>query len=320
MTSEISIVIPNWNGAEHLPTCLDSLRRQTLRDVQTIVVDNGSTDASLTILAEYPEVQVIELGENRGFTGACNVGLRQAQGKYHILLNNDTEADPRWLETVVQAFIRHPQAGFVASKMLLFDKRDTFHTAGDYVTLGGLAQNRGVWERDEGQYDHEAYVFSACGGSAAYRREMLQYVGLLDDDFYFSFEDVDLAWRAQLAGWRCLFVPDAVVYHKLKASGGSTASYYDGRNRIYTLVKNYPADLWKRHKRKVIRAQWNILAEALRSWRGEAARGTIRGVLTGLNDIPKMRHKRTAIQARRQVDIAYLERLMTPPYEIPVQR
>ena len=214
-----------------------------------------------------------------------------------------------------------PKSGLVASKMLLFDRRDTFHTAGDYVTPDGMAHNRGVWQKDVGQYDHEAYVFSACGGSSAYRKSMLDEIGLLDDDFFFSFEDVDLAWRAQLAGWRCLYVPDAVVYHKLKASGGgTTASFYDGRNRIYTLAKNYPADLWRVHKREVIGAQWQLMREALRLWRGAAARATLRGIVAGVLGIPKMRRKRRAIQAARTVDVVYLERLMQPPYEISEMR
>ncbi|MGD8969515.1 MAG: glycosyltransferase family 2 protein, partial [Anaerolineae bacterium] len=199
----VSIVIPNWNGVGHLPTCLESLRRQSFQDFEVIVADNGSTDGSLALLSrDYPEVQVLDLGENRGFAGACNAGMQAARGAFIALLNNDTEVDPRWLAEVVAAFERHPEAGMVASKMLLFDRRDVFHTAGDFYRVDGLPGNRGVWQRDEGQYDEEEYVFGACGGSAAYRRAMLEQVGLLDEDFFFSCEDVDLAWRAQLAGWR----------------------------------------------------------------------------------------------------------------------
>ncbi len=317
--SPISVIIPNWNGAHHLPVCLDSLQRQTYPHVEIIVVDNGSRDESLDVLTHYPGARTLALGENRGFTGACNAGFRAAQGDIQVLLNNDTEADSGWLEAVAAAFDAHPEVGLVASKMLLFDQRDTFHTAGDYVTPDGLAHNRGVWQKDEGQYDRAAYVFSACGGSAAYRQTMLDVIGLLDDDFFFSFEDVDLAWRAQLAGWRCLYVPDAIVYHKLKASGGGvTASFHDGRNRIYTLVKNYPADLWRMYWRSVLGAQLELAWEALRLWRGAAARATLRGLLAGVWGIPKMWRKRRAIQAARRVDAAYLAQLMSPPYAIPV--
>lgn len=315
----ISIIIPNWNGAQHLPDCLESLRHQHFRDFEVLVVDNGSQDATFEVLQNYPEVQLLNLGQNRGFTGACNAGIQAARGEILILLNNDTAVDAHWLQEIAVAFAHHPAVGLIASKMLLFDQRDTFHTAGDTLTLDGLPHNRGVWQKDVGQFDHPAYVFGACGGSAAYRRSLLDEVGLLDDDFFFSFEDVDLAWRAQLAGWRCLYVPTAIVYHKLKASGGGmTASFHDGRNRIYTLIKNYPTDLWRVHWRAVLGAQWQLVWEALRLWRGAAARATLRGILAGLWGMPKMWRKRRAIQARRKITGLELARLMHPPYEIPL--
>ncbi|HPV06824.1 MAG TPA: glycosyltransferase family 2 protein [Aggregatilineales bacterium] len=122
----ISIVIPNWNGAHFLPTCLDSLRRQTAPRLEVIVADNASTDGSLELLArDYPEVRVVALPENRGFTGACNAGMRAATGDIVILLNNDTEVEPDWAEQVAAAFERYPDAGIVASKMLLFDRRSS---------------------------------------------------------------------------------------------------------------------------------------------------------------------------------------------------
>ncbi|MGB9777649.1 MAG: glycosyltransferase family 2 protein [Anaerolineae bacterium] len=309
---QVTVIIPNWNGAVHLPTCLDSLRRQTFRDLEIIVVDNGSTDDSLALLArDYPEVEVLALGENRGFAGACNAGIRAARGEFVVLLNNDTEADPRWLEEVVAAFRRHPEAGIVASKMRLFDRRDVLHTAGDYYRVDGRPGNRGVWETDRGQYDQEEYVFSACGGSAAYRRTMLDEIGLLDEDFFYSCEDVDLAWRAQLAGWRCVYAPRAVVYHKLSATGGGvTASFYDGRNFIYLLVKDYPGDLWRRYWWAILRAQLRLAWEALRAWRGAAARARLRGMLAGLTGIPRMLRKRRAVQRTRRVDTAYIQSVL----------
>jgi GT2 family glycosyltransferase len=319
-SDRISVIIPNWNGAHHLPVCLDSLRCQDYHNFEVIVVDNASGDTSLEVLARYPEFRVLPQTRNLGFTGACNAGLKAAQGAIRVLLNNDTETHPHWLTAIAAAFANHPEVGLVASKMLLFDRRDILHTAGDYVTPDGLAHNRGIWCQDAGQYNRQAYLFSACGGSAAYRATMLDEIGLLDDDFFFSFEDVDLAWRAQLAGWRCLFVPGAVVYHKLKASGGGkTASFYDGRNRIYTLIKNYPADMWRDHRREVVQAQLSMVREALKAWRGIEARATLRGIAAGLLGSIKMLRKRRAVQATRKVDRLYLERLMHPPYEIPLE-
>jgi GT2 family glycosyltransferase len=313
-TPSFSVVIPNWNGAHHLPTCLNALRAQTYPDVEIIVADNASQDGSLELLAaQYPEVRVIALLENRGFTGACNAGMEAAKGDYVSLLNNDTEVDPGWIAAVVETFDRHPEAGLVASKMLLYDERDRFHTAGDLYRVDGRLVNRGVWEHDEGQYDQEDYVFSACGGSAAYRRRMLDEIGLLDDDFFFSCEDMDLAWRAQLAGYRCVYAPNAIVYHRLAATGGGvTASYYDGRNMIWILIKDYPAALWRKHAFKILRAQFDLAWEALRAWRGVAARARLRGMAASLLGLPKMLGRRRRIQRSRRVSMSYLESLLMP--------
>lgn len=314
MAPTVSIIIPHLNGRHHLDDCFQSLRRLTFTDFEVILVDNGSTDGTQEFVREnYPEVRLLELGQNRGFTGACNAGWQAAQGEFVILLNNDTEVDAHWLAEIVDAFARHPEAGSVASKMLLFDRRDHFHTAGDYVRLDGIPGNRGVWQQDVGQYDREEYVFSACGGSAAYRQTMLAEIGFLDDDFFFSCEDVDMGWRANLAGWRVLYVPTAVLYHKLKATGGDvTGSYYDGRNFLYLLWKNYPGSLLRRHWRQIWRAQWAITKEALRHWRGEAARARLRGQLAGLWGIFKMWSKRGAIHARRRIDDDTLTARLTP--------
>ncbi|MCB9450278.1 MAG: glycosyltransferase family 2 protein [Anaerolineaceae bacterium] len=315
--STLSIVIPNWNGAKFLPTCLDSLARQTYPHLEIIIVDNASGDGSQALIkALYPDVKLIELPENRGFTGACNAGMAAARGAYIALLNNDTEVDPGWAAAVVDAFERHPEVGFVASKMLLFDQRDHIHTAGDFFTVDGRAGNRGVWQQDDGQFDQEEYVFSACGGSSVYRKTMLDQIGLLDDDFFFSLEDVDLGWRAQLAGWRCLYTPAAIVYHHLSATGGGvTASYHDGRNLIFVLVKNYPAALWRKHGGRVLWAQFCLLWEALRAWRGVAARARLRGMAAGLWHLPRMWRKRREIQRRRTVSIEYLETILSPVQE-----
>jgi len=311
----LSVVIPNWNGARFLPTCLDALAAQTYPNIEVIVADNASSDGSQALLrARYPGVRLVELPANRGFTGACNAGIQAARGAFIALLNNDTEADPGWAAAVVDAFARHPEAGSVASKMLLFDRRDHIHTTGDYFTVDGRAGNRGVWERDEGQYDREEHVFSACGGAAVYRRAMLDQIGLLDDAFFFSGEDVDLGWRAQLAGWRCLYTPAAVVYHHLAATGGGvTASYYDGRNLIYILVKDYPAALWRKYGLLVLRAQARLAWDALRAWRGAAARARLRGMLVGLLGAPRMLRARRQVQRMRAVPIAYLEAILWPP-------
>lgn len=309
-----SIIIPHWNGKHHLDVCLGSLRAQSVDDFEVLLVDNGSTDGSQAYVREqFPEVALVELGQNTGFTGACNAGWARAQGDIVILLNNDTEVEPNWLAEILRAFAENEQVGIVACKMLLFDKRDHFHTAGDLMRVDGTPGNRGVWQQDTGQFEQEEPVFSACGGAAAYRRVLLEQIGFLDDDFFFSCEDVDMGWRAQLAGWQTLYVPTAIVYHKLKATGGSvTGSYYDGRNFFYLLWKNYPLSLLKTEWRSVLGAQLRITREALRHWRGEAARARLKGQVAGLFGLFKMLPKRRAIQANRRVSDDYLLSVLTP--------
>jgi GT2 family glycosyltransferase len=314
----ISVIIPNWNGAVHLPTCLDSLRRQTYPRVEVIVADNNSHDESVSLMErEYPEVRVLVLKENLGYTGGVNAGIEAARGEILAILNNDTEVDSRWLEELWAALERHPEAGTVTSKILLFDERNVFNSAGDLYSIEGLPINRGVWEEDRGQYDEEEEVFSPCGGACAIRRSVLDDLasrgqqGPFDDDFFSYCEDVDLGWRAQLAGYRCFYVPTAVIYHRLSATGGGKiASYYTGRNTIYVLTKSYPASLFKRHWRRILLAQLSITWQALRAWRGEAARARIRGQLSALLGLPRMLRKRSSIQKARVASDRHLESIL----------
>jgi GT2 family glycosyltransferase len=311
-TIRASVIIPNWNGAAHLPACLDALRRQTYGDFETIVVDNGSTDGSLELLAErYPAVQVLALPHNRGYAGGCNVGLQAARGDILTILNNDTEVDPRWLSELLRSLEQHPEAGMATPKVLLWGDRSRIHTTGDYVRTNGIPDTRGVWELDRGQYDDQTYVFGASGVAPAYRRAMLDDIGLFDKDFGSYCEDVDLSWRAQLAGYRCVFAPRATLYHRVSATGkGTIRSFCVARNTIWTLAKNLPREVWQRHSTEILAAQWRRLADAVRAWRGAAARATIRGQAAGLLGLPAMLRKRRAIQALRRVDSAYLEALL----------
>ncbi len=310
-----SVVIPNWNGKHFLQPCLDSLKAQTHQSVEVIIVDNASSDGSQDYIKEnYPDVILVELAENLGFTGACNIGMETATGDVISLLNNDTEVEPNWIEEILSAFERYPDVGMIASKMILFNQRDHIHTTGDFFTVDGRAGNRGVWEKDEGQYETEDYVFGACGGSSAYRQTMLDKIGLLDNDYFFLLEDVDLAWRAQLAGYKVLYVPTAIVYHHLSATGGGvTASFHDGRNSIWIIVKNLPSSLWRKYGWMIAKRQFKIIYEALRAWRGEAARARLRGILKGIITLPSALGKRRQIQAMKTVSDDYIDSILTHP-------
>ena len=309
----ISVVIPNWNGAELLPSCLDALREQTLAGQEIIVVDNASSDDSCQLVADrYPEVRLLRLEENRGFSGGCNAGIMIANGEIIALLNTDAEADERWLEALVDVLRRHPEAGSAASKMLLHDRRDVINSAGDYYGHDGIPGSRGVWEQDAGQYDEEAWVFGACGGAAAYRRGMLDEIGVLDESFFMYCEDVDLAWRVQLAGWRCIYAPEAKVYHRLSATGGGAlSSFYTGRNTLYVIAKDMPSSLRRKYWRQIVASQWHVTQDALRAWRGKAARARLRGQLAGVLAWRRMRRESGTVQRTRRVSDDYIETILT---------
>jgi GT2 family glycosyltransferase len=294
----IDIIIPNYNGAKHLPTCLDALRRQTRRDFYVIVVDDGSTDESRSLLARfYPEVQVIALPENRGLAAAVNAAFHASGGEYVVLLNNDTEADQHWIEYLIGALDRYPEYAFAASKLLLFDRRNYLHSAGDYYRANGVPGNRGVWQRDSPRYNIMEEVFGPCAGAAAYRRSALEALAargqVLDEDLVMYCEDVDLNLRARLRGLRTIYVPQAIVYHRLSATGGGPlASYYCGRNFILVWVKNMPGALIWRFWLALLRAQAGYTLESLWHIREVSARARLRGQVAGLRALPLFVRKR----------------------------
>jgi GT2 family glycosyltransferase len=312
---EIAVIVVNWNGAHLLKTCLTSLREQTWRDFETILVDNGSSDESLALVArDFPDVRVIALDENLGLAGGTNVGIEATDAPIIATLNNDTEVDAHWLEELKRALDAHPEAGSVASKLLLFDRRDVIHSAGDFYRVDGVPGNRGVWQPDDGRYTQSELIFGACAGAAAYRRTMLEDVGGFDDTFFMYCEDVDLAFRGQLLGYRCVFAPNAIVYHMLSATGGGPlASYYCGRNFLRVIARDMPAGLLGRVWPRVVLAQLRFTWESLRHAREPAARARLRGQLDGLRELPRLLGERREIQRRRRVPIRYLRSILAAP-------
>jgi GT2 family glycosyltransferase len=294
----IDVIIPNYNGAALLPTCLDSLRAQTRRDFVATVVDDGSSDGSLALLAQsYPEVRIIARPHNQGLAAVVNAGIAATSAPFLVLLNNDTEAEPQWLDQLVGALERRPQYAFAASKLLLFDRRDHIHSAGDYYQVTGEPGSRGVWDHDDGQYDVVSEVFGPCAGAAAYRRSALEALAedgkVFDEDLVMYCEDVDLNLRARRSGMRTIFVPTAVVYHKLSATGGGAlASYYCGRNFALVWAKNMPAPLARRHWPDLLRSQLGFVMQSLGHLREPAARARLRGQLAALRSLPRFLAKR----------------------------
>ncbi|MBV9174628.1 MAG: glycosyltransferase family 2 protein [Chloroflexi bacterium] len=311
-TPLVSVVIPTFNGAHLLPACLDSLQRQSYAGLEVIVADGASTDATSDVLRRYTQVRHLRLRKNAGFTGNVNAGLRAAHGDVVCLLNNDAQADQHWITACVDALAGATEAGSVASKVL-FQDGVTINSAGDVLSRDGTARQRGAGQPDGPEWGRREPVFGAMGGAAAYRRAMLADVGLLDEAFFMYLEDVDLAFRAQLRGWSCVYEPAARVYHVGSATGGGPlASFYNGRNLIRLWAKNLPTGLIPRLWPALVAFQRQRALEALRAWRGEAARATLRGQLVGFAQLPTVLAARSAVQHRRRISDAQLYSLLAP--------
>jgi GT2 family glycosyltransferase len=308
-----SVIVPSLNGAYLLPDCLDSLARQTYPNVEVIVADGASTDGTADLLRDrFADVRLLRLRRNGGFAGNVNAGLRAARGEVLCLLNNDARAEPEWVEASVQTLTSRADVGSVASKVL-FSNGQTINSAGDLFCRDGAPRQRGNGQVDGSVWDEPAAVFGAMGGAAAYRRAMLADVGLLDEQFFMYLEDVDLAFRAQLRGWSCLYEPRARVLHQGGASGGGKLeSYCNGRNLIRLLVKDLPTPLLLRMLPAIVTFQLRRARAALSAWRGSAARATLRGQLAGLAGLPGHVADRASIQRRRCIADEALYALFSP--------
>lgn len=240
----ISVVIVNFNGAPLLEDCLGSLQRQTFRDFEVILVDNGSRDDSVrTARRLLPEIKIIELPENRGFAAGNNIGFAESSGEFILVLNNDTFSPPRFLEELYAA-CANPHTGMVAPKILNFFDRKIIDSVGGLVFCrDGIAQGRGRGEVDRGQYDGLTEILAPSACAALYRRAMLQEIGGFAESFFAYCEDSELALRAAWAGWRAISAPDAIAYHKYSATAGKYSPlklYLVERNHFLLAVRTFP--------------------------------------------------------------------------------
>lgn len=312
----VSVVVVNWNGEHLLNACLGSLRNQTYGNFETIVVDNGSTDGSIPFLREHaPDVRLVRLAENTGFAGGNIESLRIAKGEYIALLNNDAVAEPRWLSELVSAMDGDGRVGICASKVLMHDRPDLIDSAGDGCATSGHGFKRGHRE-PASNYTRKEHVFGACAAAALYRKTMIEEIGFLDRDFFLNCEDTDLNFRAQLMGWKCLYVPSAVVLHRVTASIGVLSDigvYYSARNDEYVWVKNMPAALMLRYfHHKVVQEFGVFIYFCLK--RGKW-RSFFLGKLDAIRMLPQLWRKRRAIQRDKKVENAYLRTVLTSVFD-----
>jgi GT2 family glycosyltransferase len=326
----ISVIIPNWNGRNLLSDCLDSIRGQTFRDTEVIVVDNGSTDGSIEFIESFfPEIRVVRLDTNYGFAIAANQGICHAVGDKIALLNNDTVAESTWLEELSKALDKFPDVGFCASKILNYWKPNIIDSAGDVLDVAS-AHNRGQDREDQPDYDKNQYLFGACAGAAIYRRELLDKIGLFDQIFVSNFEDVDLSFRAQLAGFKCLYVPTAIVYHKRGETRKRIHVYVEllsYRNKKILWLKNAPNRLLLKYLPQFLFADVISFLRALYNSTGLAPkyhkekadnqwglRMMLKSFVWTYRELmlllPYIYRERTKIQKTRVVSSLYIESLM----------
>ena len=242
---KVTIIIPNYNGKHFMEPCLASLNEQTCRDFKILIVDNASTDGSLEYMEQtYPDIEVLALDSNYGFSRAVNEGIRHADTPYVILLNNDTTVDSRYVEEMIRAIEVSDRIFSVSSKMIQMYHPDLMDDAGDMYSVLGWAFQRGVG-RPEKLYKKSCRVFTACAGAAIYRREVFETIGYFDEMHFAYLEDIDVGYRAKLYGYDNVFCPEAVVYHVGSGTSGSKYNSFKvklaARNNVYLNYKNMRA-------------------------------------------------------------------------------
>jgi GT2 family glycosyltransferase len=317
---EVSVVVVNWNRREMLRGCLESLMRQEGPSFEIVVVDNGSSDGSAEMVESLKNsakmrVLILKNAENRGFCAANNQGIAAASGKYVALLNNDAEAEPGWLQAMLSVVARHPDAGMIASKIVVYEDPARIDKAGHLIWPDGQNRGRGTGQIDCGQYDREEEVLWPDGCAALYRKAMLDEIGGFDEDLFAYADDAELGLRARLAGWTCWYAPGAVVRHRRGATLGLLSARrleLIERNRVLLAVKHFPASLlWCNLPYFVLRLAGGAVA-GLRG-RGEAGRfagpvaklrmtaALLRGFAAGIAMIPRTWRKRRAMQPLRKL-------------------
>lgn len=308
MKMKVSVVIPNWNGKHWLKVCLPTLRRQTFKDFEVIVVDNGSSDGSEEYMRKFfPEFRVVRLEKNLGFAGGVNKGIVASVGENIVLVNNDMKLDKDFLKYLYQS-IKVKGVGLVAAKVLQYYHPTLIDSAGDYIDIVGHANNIGRGDKNGPEYDMERKIFLVTGGACLIKREVFDRVGLFDEDYFAYFEDVDLSLRAQYAGFKAVYQPKAVVYHVHKGTSSKNRAlleYWQFRNMTMNIIKDFPdCVIW--HK-------WNwlkILLVNIKTVQFFAKEGVLWSALRAewyiIVHLPQLLTKRRAVQSLIVVSPDYL--------------
>jgi GT2 family glycosyltransferase len=325
IAAKIVVVIPSWNHKDGLGSCIDSVLAGSVVP-HLIVVDNGSSDGSADFVAEkYPQVELIRHTVNKGYAGGVNPGFRRAielGASYVAPFNNDAIADKDWLKNLADYLDAHGDIGIAACKVLSSDGSH-LDTTGDLYTNWGLPYPRGRGEADNGQYDSSTDVFGASGAASLYRVSMLAEIGVLDEDFFAYYEDVDLSFRAQLAGYKVAYVPGSRVYHEMNVTGNRIKglfTYQTIKNYTWIFYKDVPASLMLGIGIRLWLAQILFIGRAITRGNGWYA---IKGVAVSHALLPRKLAERRRIQSKRKVSPSYIWSIIThdlPPNAANLRR
>jgi GT2 family glycosyltransferase len=310
----VSVIIPNYNGRELLPDCLNSLNKQTFKEFEVILVDNNSTDDSLEFIkTNFKDIKIIQLKKNFGFAKAINTGVKASSSKYVIFLNNDTKADSNYIKNLVQAAIDNPEVISINPKILNFYSQDQIDGKGIMINEVGQARSVGFGEKDLDQYEKEHYIFGATGGASLFKREDFIKVGLFDEDYFMYSEEVDFAFRAQFLGYKSIYTPNAIVFHKHKATSQKFPQYieyWQFKNMYQTIIKDFPTTILFRNFRffKIVLVFLNTIFYQLKKgffW------PPITVSIWLLFNLPNLLIKRRNIQSKKIVTDEYIESLLS---------
>ena len=318
----VSIIIVTYNNADVIGGCLQALVRQRFCSFEVLLVDNASQDGTLAIVEREQgafatrniSLQILPQTVNFGFAGGNRLGAEVAAGEMLVLLNPDTEAAAEWLQQLVEAAAADSSVGIAASKLLVYDS-GRIDSAGD----GCMTSGRG-FKRGEGHeascYVRQEYVFGACGGAMLIKKAVVEDIGFLDERFFLIYEDVDFCFRSRLAGWKTLFVPGAIVYHKVRTSIchlSDIAVYYSVRNAKLVWLKNMPLALMLRYWHHVLLQE--VLSFFYFCVKHQKWRSFWRAQWSVLHELPLVLQQRKEIQGRRRLTIRELEQELTSLFQ-----
>lgn len=312
-----AIIVLNWNGADDALECIDSLTRQTLRPA-IIIVDNNSHDDSVERFKEYisahpkADIDLIENQQNLGFAGGINTGIRRAlkrKFRYIGTLNPDAVADKNWCKYIINELKNHKDAG-ITTGLLLRQNSGTVDSSGDFYTTWGLPGPRNRDEPRANAPQEPGYIFGATGGGVIFRAQIFDDIDPFDENFFMYYEDIDISFRAQLAGWKARYTPHAIAYHKVSASSSKVpglAVYNTFKNLPLVFIKNVPGDIFFSIGLRFFATYWLIFASAVRHDNGWPA---LKGAFASLAKQPKAWKKRRQIQKNRRVSTDYLKSII----------